>query len=107
MNATKGPVKENAHGHKFGDKQHEGYAVCNNCGIHENQEGIQYDCGSVTIICPHCTGKIHPETIVYRIRNDEQTFLKKLRAIINGKLSKRVITPEQQAKMQAARQKVV
>jgi hypothetical protein len=33
--------------------------------------------------------------------------LKHLRAYINGKLSKRVITPEQQAKMQAARQKVI
>ena len=33
--------------------------------------------------------------------------LRTLRAIINGKLSKRVITPEQQAKMQAARQKVI
>ena len=33
--------------------------------------------------------------------------LKHFRAIINGKLSKRVITPEQQAKMQAARKKVI
>ena len=36
-----------------------------------------------------------------------QDELRTLRAIINGKLSKRVITPEQQAKMQAARQKVI
>jgi len=33
--------------------------------------------------------------------------LKQIRAIINGKISKRKITPEQQAKMQAARQKVI
>lgn len=31
--------------------------------------------------------------------------LKQIRAIINGKLSKRKISPEQQAKMQAARNK--
>lgn len=37
--------------------------------------------------------------------NDDE--LRTLRAIINGKLSKRKITPEQQAKMQAARQKVI
>ena len=36
-----------------------------------------------------------------------QDELRTLRAIINGKLSKRKITPEQQAKMQAARQKVI
>lgn len=33
--------------------------------------------------------------------------LKQIRAIINGKIGKRKITPEQQAKMQAARQKVI
>lgn len=33
--------------------------------------------------------------------------LRTLRAIINGKIGKRVITPDQQAKMQAARQKVI
>ena len=33
--------------------------------------------------------------------------LKHFRAVINGKLGKRVITPAQQAKMQAARQKVI
>ena len=37
----------------------------------------------------------------------DQDELRTLRAIINGKLSKRKITPEQQAKMQAARQKVI
>lgn len=36
-----------------------------------------------------------------------QDELRTLRAIINGKLGKRKITPEQQAKMQAARQKVI
>lgn len=33
--------------------------------------------------------------------------LRKLRAIINGKISKRKIDPEQQAKMQAARKRKV
>ena len=43
----------------------------------------------------HLLGTLTPEMMV------------KLRAAINGKLSKRVITPGQQAKMQAARQKVI
>lgn len=37
---------------------------------------------------------------------DDDT-LRRLRAIINGKLGKREITPEQQAKMQAARKRKV
>ena len=37
------------------------------------------------------------------LNNMTPEMMVKVRAAINGKLSKRVITPEQQAKMQAAR----
>lgn len=36
-----------------------------------------------------------------------QDDLRTLRAIINGKLSKRTITPEQQAKMQLSRKRII
>ena len=61
--------------------------------------------------CPRCGEytdgscmKDHLRDMVEGLKEDE---LRTLRAIINGKLSKRVITPEQQAKMQTARQKVI
>ena len=44
-NVTSGPVFPGK-GHQYGDKRYNGYAVCGNCGLHENQEGIQYECGS-------------------------------------------------------------
>jgi hypothetical protein len=44
--ATQGPAETNNRGHRYSDKQHNGYSVCDKCGLHENQEGIQYECGS-------------------------------------------------------------
>jgi len=45
--------------------------------------------------------QMHPNAIILHRNNSEE--LKKIRATINGKLSKRVITPEQQVNMQAGR----
>lgn len=39
------------------------------------------------------------------LANDDPVELRRIRSAVNGKLGKRKITPEQQAKMQAARQK--
>jgi hypothetical protein len=45
----------------------------------------------------------HLSALLEGLSNED---LRILRAIINGKLGKRDITPEQQAKMQAARRKI-
>lgn len=45
----------------------------------------------------------HLAALLERLSNED---LRTLRAMINGKLGKRKITPEQQAKMQEARKKV-
>lgn len=44
--ALQGPNVVNLQGHIYDDKRTGGYAVCNKCGLHENQDGIQYGCGS-------------------------------------------------------------
>ena len=51
--------------------------------------------------CP--TGEWEHTTIKDILATMPQDELRTLRAIINGKLSKRKITPEQQAKMQLSR----
>jgi len=52
--------------------------------------------------------KIHPaDSFAAFVDGCTPEELKHFRAVINGKLSKRGITPAQQAKMQAARQKVI
>lgn len=40
------PVTPHPKGHRYAGVRAEGYAVCEQCGLHENEDGIQYQCGT-------------------------------------------------------------
>lgn len=81
--------------------------TCDEC---ENVSAVLWQDKYRHLWCPDCWpywGKSYMDTEKLRklLEGLDDEELKTLRAMINGRLSKRKITPEQQAKMQAARKK--